>query len=115
MKHITYSPKPWDVDPEMRRKLKIAGWRYAALTGVVTPEQLGEESITTDRNQFAQYYKRAGNESEEDAPGWDDDGAVAFVRDATGYDASICRMWLVYEWDIDVPHAGVQIQSATHN
>jgi hypothetical protein len=74
---------PWDVNRSMREKLKEASRRYAAKLGTAVTEPGLEEP----RVQLA----------------WDDNDAVAFVQDKTGYDVSLCRMWLVYEWDIDVP------------
>ena len=89
--------KPWDVDPEMRTRLKTASWHYAALTGVIDLNELGRGgSLRVEAAEGSWDCKG-------DYRAWDDEDAVAFLHSATGYDRSICRMWLVYEFDIDVP------------
>lgn len=78
---------PWDENPGMRDKLKEATYRYALVAARDQNQIPDSRSLRTSDNLL----------------GWNDDDALAFIQAATGYQASLCRMWLVYEWDIDVP------------
>lgn len=87
--------RPWDLDSEMLRRLKAATLRYAALTGVADPDEFrNEKDVAIECLDIC---------SRKPESKWDDARAVAFIQAVTGYDAAICSLWLVYEWDIDVP------------
>ena len=92
---------PWDLDPSMRRKLTAAGRRYAAMTDN-NPGCADDDNVARDRAEFSRFLRCPPDAALSDRPLWDDLGAAEFLELTTGYSASICRQWLIDEWDIDV-------------
>lgn len=86
---------PWGEDEDLRRRLEIAGWRYAYLIGIVTPEKPEDVAVlATDRVHFASLVR-----TKDGRPLWHCKEATTFVADQTGADRSIAAAWLNDDWN----------------
>jgi hypothetical protein len=86
----------WNADPQLRAKLESAGWRYAALIGIVEPGEIGcsPSTCARDRKKYGHLvHKWAG------WPLWDDEEAATFVAEITGASREMSAAWLEFDWN----------------
>lgn len=103
----------WSKNPELKKRLEIAGWRYAQLIGVVDLKKAAEKDenksfeksylydcvpfIEQDRQAFGHFIKTATFEGQT-GPLWDDDDATAFIAEIAAVDENLAAEWLEYDW-----------------
>lgn len=94
LREIAYNSDdaPWAGNEALRDKLEDAGWRYAALIGIVDSED--ESVLTADRAKYPHFMKR----TDQGAAIWDERDAIQFVQEVTCQDANVCKRWLAFDW-----------------
>lgn len=94
LREIVYgTDAPWSGNEPMREALEAAGWRYAALIGIVDSDA-GADVLASDRAKYPQFIKATADGT----PIWDQTDAVQFVRELTGQPDDVCKRWLAYDW-----------------
>ena len=86
---------PWDHDPTLHTKLEAAGWRYAAIIGIVDPEETEQSgTIDADRQTYAHLVHTAADGS----PCWHCREATTFVCEQAGVSRQVAAAWLNLDW-----------------
>lgn len=98
-------PFPWEGDSELRDRLSDAGFRYAALIGIVDADAAsGSEVLAADRTEFASFIR-----TENGTPVYHTQEAVGFVQAVTDLPLEVCDQWMMHDWDADPYHPAARI------
>ncbi len=105
--------RQWEKEPELKRKLEFAGWRYAQLIEVVDLKtnlqagiDLGHDMkadieitsfIEADKQAYG-HYVRTTEHNGKVCPVWDDAEATTFVSEVANVSKKLASAWMKYDW-----------------
>jgi hypothetical protein len=105
--------KAWDKNPELKKRLDLAGWRYAQLIEVVDlktdlqacvhagHDMKADIEITSfieaDRQAYGHFIKKSEHNGKE-VPTWYDDEATIFVSEVAEVNKKLAAEWMRYDW-----------------
>ena len=97
LREVVASKHAWNDDPELRDRLETAGWRYANLIGVTSPDEQSEpemlQALNADQAAHGHLVR-----THLGLPEWHSKEATGFVAEVAGTSRQIAAAWLDYDW-----------------